>query len=149
MTGTVSASARHDFVGLAPEQVYSAWLDAATLRVWMARHLEESMPSEQVTRIETNPVPGGRFDFADTREGSAVWGYYRVLEKPRRIVFTWFVTPEEDEEDNSLVTIEIAPKGAGCAVTIRHDMGAEWADYVEPTAKAWASMLKAIELALA
>lgn len=149
MTDKVSAIARHDFTSLTPEQVYSAWLDAATLGVWMARHLKESMPGEQVTRIKTDPVPGGRFDFADTREGSDVWGYYRVLERPRRIVFTWFVTPEEEAEDNSLVTIEIAPKDKGCAVTISHEMSAEWADYIEPTAKAWTSMLKAIDLALA
>ena len=149
MTDTVSAVARHEFATLTPKAVYDAWLDAGTMRHWMEHHLRRSHPDERVTRIELNPVVGGRFDLADTREGSEAWGYYRALERPGRIVFTWFVTPEEEAEDNSLVTIEISQAEAGCSASISHEMGVEWADYVEPTAKAWKSMLEAMDAALA
>ncbi len=148
MTENVTAFARHQFAKLSAEQAYDAWVDPATVRLWMEHHLKQSDTAADVTRIEINPSLGGRFLFADTREGSECWGYYRALERPRRIAFTWFVSPEEEAEDNSLVTIDIAPLGKGCAVTIGHEMSAEWADYVDQTAKAWASMLEAIEGAL-
>lgn len=148
MTDTVRAVARHEFTTLTPGQVYDAWLDAGRMRRWMESHLRDRHPDEQVTRVELDPRAGGRFDLADTREGSEAWGYYRALERPGRIVFSWFVTPEEEAEDNSLVTIEIARMGQGCIASISHEMGAEWADYLEPTAKAWKSMLEAIEAAL-
>jgi uncharacterized protein YndB with AHSA1/START domain len=148
MTDTVTAVARHEFATLTPEQIYDAWLDPATVRAWDDRNLKDRDPSSAVTRIETDPRVGGRFLFADIRDGeeTETWGYYRALEWPTRIVFTWFTSPEEEEEDNSTVTLEIAPKeGGGSLATMRHDMSAEWADYIEQTANAWRGMLKSIE----
>lgn len=147
MTDTVVAVARHEFADLAPEQVFDAWIDPAKVRAWGNYNLKERDPSAEVTRIEIDPVVGGRFVFADRREGedSEAWGYYRALERPRRIVFTWFVTPEEEAEDNSTVTLEIVPDGKGSIATMSHEMSAEWAEYIEPTAKAWGGMLRAIE----
>lgn len=145
MANTVVARAEHRFERLGAEAVYEAWVDPDRLRVWMEHHLKAREGAAQVTRIEVDPVVGGRFFFADSREGGEAWGDYRVLEKPRRIVFSWFVTPEEEEEDMSLVTLEIEPQGAGCLAVMSHEMSAEWADYIEPTARAWGSMLKAID----
>lgn len=148
MTDIVTAVARHEFAGLGAEQVYEAWLDAEKIRAWMMHHLKARDANAAITRIEVDPVVGGRFLFADTREGSEAWGYYRALEAPRRIVFTWFVSEEEEAEDNSTVSLELEPDGAGCVAIMRHEMSAEWAEYIEPTARAWKSMLEAIEGAL-
>ncbi|MGH6978452.1 MAG: SRPBCC family protein [Brevundimonas sp.] len=145
MSDTVAATASHDFSSLTADAVYDAWTDQGLFRKWMERHLGERDEDARVTRVEADAVVGGRFDLADTREGSEAWGYYRVLERPERIAFTWFVSPEEEAEDNSLVTISIVPQGKGCAVTVSHRMDAEWADYVERTADAWKSMLEAID----
>ena len=142
---SVVATAEHRFKTLGPETVYDAWTDAAALRKWAEVHLADRMPGERVTKIEVDPKVGGRFVMADTREDSEAWGYYRVLEKPRRIVFTWFVTQEEEADDTSVVTVDIVPQGDGCIVTMSHAMDDEWADYVPQTAKAWASMLEAID----
>ena len=147
MTDTVTAVARHEFASLTPEQVYDAWLDPATMRAWGEHNLKEHAASSEVTTIEIDPRVGGRFLIADIRDGetSETWGYYRALERPSRIVFTWFTSPEEEEEDNSTVTLEIEPKGTGCVATMSHQMSAEWADYIAPTAKAWEGMLRAID----
>ncbi|WMT89645.1 SRPBCC family protein [Pelagibacterium sp. H642] len=147
MTGTVTAVARHTFVTLAPEQVYDSWVDPAKVRAWGDHNLKERDPSSTVTRIEIDPKVGGRFLFADVRDGeeTETWGYYRALERPNRLVFTWFTSPEEEEEDNSTVTLELSAQGAGCLATMSHEMSAEWADYIEPTANAWKGMLRSIE----
>ncbi|WP_332717772.1 SRPBCC family protein [Pelagibacterium mangrovi] len=147
MTDTVTAVARHEFTTLTPEQIYDAWLDPATVRAWGGRNLKGRDPSSAVTRIEIDPRVGGRFLFADIRDGeeTEAWGYYRALERPSRIVFTWFTSPEEEEEDNSTVALELATKGSGCVATMSHAMSAEWADYLDQTANAWRGMLKAIE----
>jgi uncharacterized protein YndB with AHSA1/START domain len=148
VTGRVVAIAQHDFGSLSADEVYQVWTDPALLTRWMAEHLKEQDPAAALARIEVSAAIGGRFFFADTREGSAAWGYYKALERPKHIVFSWFVSPEEEQEDNSDVTIEITPAGAGCAVTITHEMGDEWADYVDRTAAAWRSMLQAIDVTL-
>lgn len=146
--GMVTAEARHVFAALAPEAVYDAWTDVAIARRWMAWHIKQSQPGEAVTKVEIDARVGGRFAFADTRQDSDVWGVYRELDKPRRLAFTWFVTPEEEAEDMSLVTVDIVPEGRGCVAIARHEMSAEWSDYVERTAQAWASMLAAIDTSL-
>jgi uncharacterized protein YndB with AHSA1/START domain len=114
----------------------------------MADHLRQQDEDAAITRIEVDAVVGGRFCFADTREGSEAWGYYEALERPERIVFSWFVSSDEEQEDKSDVAIEITPAGPGCAVTATHTMSDEWADYVDRTAAAWRSMLQSIDATL-
>ncbi|WP_199562547.1 SRPBCC family protein [Pelagibacterium lacus] len=143
----VTAVARHEFATLTPEQVYDAWLDPEAVRIWGDRNLKERDASARVTRIEIDPKVGGRFVFADIRGGeeSEAWGYYRVLDRPRLLVFTWFTSVQEEVEDASTVTLSITPTAGGCVATMSHEMSVEWADYIEPTAKAWSGMLRAIE----
>ncbi|UYO01086.1 MAG: SRPBCC domain-containing protein [Devosia sp.] len=145
---TVTAEARHRFASLTPDQVFAAWTDPALLRQWMVVHLRETEPEAQVTRIQVDAVVGGRYCFADSRDGSEAWGYYKELERPHRIAFSWFVDPAEEQEDNSLVTLRIEPEGAGSIVYASHEMSDEWTDYLEQTGRAWASMLEAIDQAL-
>ena len=90
---------------------------------------------------------GGRFTFSDMREeGEAVhWGTYVEIKRPQRLVFTWFTSPEEEREDNSMVTLTIEPDGEGCVATIVHRMDARWADYLTQTEQGWSGMLDQIE----
>ncbi len=145
---TVTARARHAFPRLSAGQVYAAWTQPELVRQCMSLQLQGKDPAIALRRVEIDPVVGGKFVFSDSREGSEAWGYYRALERPGRIVFSWFVSPEEEEEDNSTVTLEIMPEGAGCVVAASHEMSDEWADYIAQTAEAWRSMLEAIETAL-
>lgn len=150
MSGTVTATARHRFETLDADTVYDAWLDAKTLRRWMAQPMSRKAGKVEITRVDVDARIGGRFHFAEIRDGEVAesWGDYRALERPSRIVFAWFVTPEEEQEDKSEVTIEIVPDGKSCVATVSHEMDTQWAAYVEPTARAWASMLQAIDAML-
>lgn len=129
-----------------PERVFDAWLDPAMVRKWM------SLPSPllgamDVRRIEIDPRVGGRFTFSDMREaGEAVhWGFYREIDRPRRLVFTWFTSQEEEEENSSVVTLTIEPTADGCVATIVHRMDAQWREYVKQTEKGWHSLLAQID----
>lgn len=144
----VTATAEHAFAGLSAEQVYDAWIKPDEVRAWMETQLRVNHPGIAVTRVEIDPAVGGKFLFADSRDGSEAWGYYKTLERPRTIAFSWFVSPEEEAEDNSLVTLEIEARGDGCLVVASHEMDAEWAEYMAQTAAAWKSMLAAIQTTL-
>lgn len=144
----VTARAEHAFENLSAEQVYDAWIRPEQVRDWMETQLRAKHPGIEVTRVEIDPIVGGKFLFADSRDGSEAWGYYKTLERAKTIVFSWFVSPEEEAEDNSVVNLEFEPREEGCLVRASHEMDAEWAEYMPQTAAAWSSMLAAIETTL-
>jgi uncharacterized protein YndB with AHSA1/START domain len=147
MTSTVAAVAQYVFARLTPDQVYSAWIDPILVERWMTRNLASRPGEGRVTKIEIDPVVGGRYRFSGMHDGqrSDSWGYYRAVDPGRRLVFTWFVDEDEEKEDNSTVTLELKAHGRGTQATMSHEMDARWAEYVNQTADAWQSMLKAID----
>jgi uncharacterized protein YndB with AHSA1/START domain len=128
------------------EQLYDAWLDPEKIRIWMSSSLKSFGLSGDLRRIETDPRLGGRFCFSDMRNGfEAVHvGEYLVLDRPRKIVFTWIPGASSDaNEVPSKVTLLIEPVADGCAATILHEMDAKWAEYLSRTEDSWSRMLKA------
>ncbi|HEV7731830.1 MAG TPA: SRPBCC domain-containing protein, partial [Candidatus Binatia bacterium] len=69
-----------------------------------------------------------------------------AIERPHRLVFTWAVAPEDD--DPSRVTVEVAPDGDGCVLTLTHEMPARWADYASRTEAGWTTMLGSLQRTL-
>lgn len=145
MKGMVEAKVTHHFKAPA-ERVFDAWLDPTMVRSWM------SLPSPvlgtmDVRRIEIDARVGGRFTFSDMRKGGEAvhWGFYREIDRPRRLVFSWFTSEEEEEEDSSVVTLTIEPTEEGCVATIVHSMNEQWAEYVKQTEKGWDSLLSQID----
>jgi uncharacterized protein YndB with AHSA1/START domain len=145
MKEMVEAKVTHHFTASA-ERVFDAWLDPSMVRNWM------SLPSPllgamDVRRIEIDARVGGRFTFSDMREdGEAVhWGFYREIDRPRRLVFSWFTSKEEEEENRSVVTLTIEPADHGCVATIVHSMDAKWVSYVKQTENGWHSLLSQID----
>lgn len=143
----ILAKTEYHFIDISPDQVYQAWLDPDIVRRWMVRNLDATSKDSEVSSIEIDPVVGGRYRFSGRQDGqqSDAWGYYRELEPGRRLVFTWFVDEDEEQEDNSTVTLELTPDGAGTHAVMSHEMDSRWAEYAPQTANAWRSMLKAIE----
>lgn len=144
----VSARAEHRFSALTAQAVYDAWLEPERVRIWMQRNIERTGGTARVTDVEIDARVGGWYRFGDVDDDgneNPAWGYYKQLVPGRRLVFTWFVEPDEEAQDNSTVTLALTPEGQGCLAVMTHEMDAQWADYLEPTAKAWISMLKAIE----
>jgi uncharacterized protein YndB with AHSA1/START domain len=142
----IEAKVRHRF-SESPERVFDAWLDVDTVRSWM------SMPFAplggrpvDVRRVEIDPRVGGRFTFSDMREdGEAVhWGTYLEIDRPRKLVFTWFTSEEEEQASNSVVTLTIEPDSDGCVATIVHAMDVKWAAYIEQTEQGWSGLLNNI-----
>jgi uncharacterized protein YndB with AHSA1/START domain len=145
MTKLIEARVTHRFRASA-ERVFDAWLDPEMARGWMSLPFPGLGPMD-VRRVEIDARVGGRFTFSDMRkQGEAVhWGYYREIDRPRKLVFTWFTSPEDEAADNSVVTLTIAPDGEGCIATLVHSMDTKWADYIKLTEKGWGGMLGQID----
>ena len=146
MTKTIEAKVSHRF-SASPERVFDAWLDAHSVREWMALPFSAlGGRSVDVRRVDVDARVGGRFTFSDMREdGEAVhWGTYLEIDRPRRLVFTWFTSTEDEREDNSVVTVTIEPDGEGCVATIVHRMDARWAEHISQAEQGWSGMLSQI-----
>jgi len=145
MRRTGTATVTHRFRA-SPERVFDAWLDPVMVRAWMSL-TNPLLGTPDVRRVEIDARVGGRFTFSDMRdEGEAVhWGEYRVIDRPRTLVFTWWTSPEEEAADLSVVTLTLEPDGSGCVATIVHEMSAEWEAWIPQTCRGWAAMLDQIE----
>jgi uncharacterized protein YndB with AHSA1/START domain len=145
----VEAKTVHEFKATA-ERVFDAWLDPIKVRCWSAQPVP-GMPSFDVRRVEIDARVGGKFTFSHMRdEGEAIhWGYYLEIDRPRKLVFTWFTSEEEEQENNSVVTLTIEPIAGGCRATIVHSMDARWAEWVQQTETGWSFMLRQIAMELA
>ncbi len=145
MTQRIQAQASHWF-DLKPEQVYDAWLNPEKVRIWLSASLKVGGLSGDVWQVQIEPLVGGKFLFSDFRSGKEVqhWGQYLQLKRPHLIAFTWIVDASQ-ESDPSKVTMTFVPDGAGCMVTIVHEMDAAWIEYVPRTEQGWTRMLHAIE----
>jgi len=145
----IEARASHRFE-IPAERVYDDWLDPKKVRAWMALSLQSFGLAGDIRRMEIDPRVGGRFCFSDMRNGSEAvhWGEYLVLDRPRKIVFTWVVGEADPATDStelpSRVSVAIEPDGAGCMATIVHEMDSKWAEFVSKTAQGWTRMLQAI-----
>lgn len=148
MSAYVEAKATHVFQASA-ERVFDAWLDPAKVRAWLGQALS-GLRGFDVRRVEIDARVGGRFTFSDQREdGEAVhWGYYREIARPRKLVFTWFTSEEEEREDSSVVTLTLEPLAQGCRATMVHRMDARWAEWVDRTGNGWNAMLRKIDAEL-
>ncbi|WP_274423754.1 SRPBCC family protein [Chelativorans sp. YIM 93263] len=150
MTGkTITARVTHRFTA-SPERVFDAWLDPEKIRVWMRMALQDFGLPGDIRRVEVDPRVGGGFTFSDMRSGGEAvhWGTYREIDRPRKLVFTWFTSAKDEKENSSVVTLTITPDGEGCHASISHEIDAALADYLEPTKKGWSTMLAQSDLLL-
>ena len=147
MTETAEARVAHKFKA-SPERVFDAWLKPDLVRHWMSAALKGLALSGDVRRVEIEARVGGQFTFSDMREDGemAHWGTYLEIDRPRKLVFTWFTSDEQEQENSSVVTLTIEPDGDGCVATIVHNMDAKYAEYVPQTEKGWGGMLGQIDV---
>lgn len=145
MADLIEARVTHRFRASA-ERVFDAWLDPTLARAWMER-AAPGMPAFDVRRVEIDPRVGGRFTFSDMRaEGEAVhWGYYLEIDRPRKLVFSWFTSEEEEAEGTSVVTLTLRPLDTGCEATIVHRMDARWRDWTSRVEQGWGLMLGMVD----
>ena len=143
---TIEAKTVHEFKASA-ERVFDAWLDPIKVRSWVAQavpgHAPFRYPENRDRRKGRRQVH--LLGHARRWRGGA-WGYYLEIDRPRKLVFSWFTSEEEEQENKSVVTLTIEPIAKGCRATIVHSMDERWAEYLKQTETAWGSMLRKIDM---
>ena len=124
--------------GVSAERVFDAWLDPTSIGRWM---FGPTVRDEQIVRLATEPRVGGRFSFVVRRQQKEVdhVGEYLEIDRPKRLVFTW--ATRDSLPDTSRVVVEIVPAGEGCTLTLTHEMGEAWKEFVDMAAGSWRLML--------
>jgi len=128
-----------------PEKVFDAWLDTGKLSEWM---FGPNVRDEEIVKLESQPYKDGTFSFVVRRDGQLLnhIGTYQEFNRPHRLVFTWGI--ESEPEDESVVTVEIKTTENGCRVTLTHKLPEKWAEYTENTEAEWSFMLDKLQKVL-
>jgi uncharacterized protein YndB with AHSA1/START domain len=138
---TVTVVRRFD---ASPARVFDAWLDPSTLGRWLF-----ASKTGEVVRVEVDPRVGGSFVVIDRRDGEDVahTGAYLEIDRPRRLVFEFWV--EKYAEHPSRVTVDVIPLAAGCELALTHQFSAEMAEFKERTEAGWGMVLDGLAATLA
>lgn len=112
MTATVTVSRR---IAASAERLFDAWLDPASLAVWMRRD------GGDASAVVADPRVGGSFSITmHDRFGSVVHGgSYTVIDRPRLLEFTW--RSHATHQLGSLVRVTFRPDGDVTVVEVRHE----------------------------
>jgi uncharacterized protein YndB with AHSA1/START domain len=139
-TATVRATHRYD---ASPERVFDAWLDPK-----VAGRFLFATPTGTMIKAQIDPCVGGHFTFTDRRPDMGDVehvGTYLEIDRPRRLVFDFAVPAYEPTRTK--ITLEFAPDGDGCVLTLTHEGVFE--EYVKQTEGGWSMILDGLERALA
>jgi uncharacterized protein YndB with AHSA1/START domain len=121
-----------------PERVFDAWLDPS-----IASRFLFATPTGEVIRVKLDPRVGGTFNIVRRDNGDEIEhvGEYLVIDRPRRLVFT-FAVPRFSTQFTQ-VAIDIAPTTGGCTLTLTHTgVLPEWA---ERTQQGWGMILGTLD----
>lgn len=135
---TIAIRVTRDFPQSA-ERVFDAWLDPATVGDWLF-----ATEGGTMQRVEIDARVGGAFTVIERRPAGEAdhFGRYLEIERPSRLVFG-FGTDRNDPE-LTRVTVEVAPQGAGCRLTLSHEIADKWADYADRTRAGWTRILEGL-----
>ncbi len=98
-----------------PEKVFDAWLDPEIVKLWFHGG------NTHVSAAEIDARVGGRIRIVmrdDDRDWEHV-GEYLEIDRPNRLVLTWF-SPSTDNKE-SLVTVLFEAKPGGTRIILTHD----------------------------
>ena len=124
-----------------PERVFDAWTDPKLVARWLF-----TGPTSEKHTAELDVRVGGKWKITDRREGVdyTAEGEYRVVERPRRLVFS-FGMPQFSPEFAG-VTVALAAAGDGCLMTFSKDRMLP--EHMKPTEDGWNEMFGGLELVL-
>ena len=128
-----------------PERVFNAWVRPDALAQWFAPSAEYKAV---ITVLEAHA--GGRYRIEMHHQGGkvhVVWGVYRELSPPTRIVMTWAWEGQE-VFGHTLVTVEMTPRGTGTHLLLLHEQFPNDAARAEHE-KGWTGCLERLAPALA
>jgi uncharacterized protein YndB with AHSA1/START domain len=96
------------------EVLFDAWLNPDSLAVWMRpRGVSHS-------ECKVDPQVGGAFEIVMQHRDGPIRhsGAYQVIDRPKRLVFTW-ISPYTQQKE-SQVTVEFHPENGKTEVVIMH-----------------------------
>lgn len=139
----VTVSVSHSFSASA-ERVFDAWLDPSRLGKWLF-----TTPGGEMVHVAVEPRIGGCFNVTERREGEDVEhiGEFVEIDRPRRLVFLFQVPKFGPTRDR--VEVDIVPAGAGCTVTITHELAPADAEMKDGVIKGWTDILAGLDRATA
>ncbi len=102
-------------IAAAAEELFGAWLDPAALAIWMRPGTIERTTAKVDARV------GGRYEIVMQGETERYphTGVYRVIDRPRQLVFTW--ASRATGHADSLVTVDFLRLGAKTEVVVTHE----------------------------
>jgi uncharacterized protein YndB with AHSA1/START domain len=98
-----------------PEVLFDAWLDPISLATWMR-------PGEiRDTRARVDARVGGKYEVVMRGDSAPIVhaGVYQVIDRPRRLVFTW--SSVHTGPNDTLVTVDFRPVDARTEVIVTHE----------------------------
>jgi uncharacterized protein YndB with AHSA1/START domain len=97
------------------KDLFDAWLDASALAVWMKPGDTTRSDATVDARV------GGTFEIVMHTPRGAIphRGVYEVIDRPRRLVFTWNSPYAGDH--GSRVSVDFHPRGAGTEIVLTHE----------------------------
>ncbi|HVI98813.1 MAG TPA: SRPBCC domain-containing protein [Sphingomonas sp.] len=139
MTDPAVLTVRRAFAA-SPERVFDAWLDPAR-----ARRFLFATPDGDMTAVEIDARVGGEALIVERRPAGEARHRlrYEAIEPPHRLVFLFAADPAAEGEWTR-VTIEITAAGAGCVLTLTHEMDPAWAEYEARTREGWTMILASL-----
>lgn len=103
-----------------PERVFAAFADPELIGRWLT-----PAPEIKLSVLAFDFRQGGDYRFAYHAPGSetmVVWGTFRSIDPPSKIVLSWIIEPPDEHAGlHSEVSVELAPDGDGTALHIRHE----------------------------
>lgn len=119
------------------EQLFDAWLDPEALAEWMRPG------TIQRTEARVDPRVGGEYEIIMHGDSDPIphRGIYRVIDRPRRLVFTWN-SPYAGSND-SLVTVDFRLVGESTEVIVTHERLPEAA--MAGHSKGWTGALERLD----
>lgn len=101
-------------IAASAEDLFDAWLDPEALAIWMRPGGIRKTAAKVDARV------GGRYEIV--MQGDATFphtGEYLVIDRPKRLVFTWISNGTEQHE--SLVTVDFRRAGDDTEVVVTHE----------------------------
>lgn len=126
------------------ERVFDAFLDPERVGDWLFR-----TPDGLIERADCDPRPGGAFAIFERRGHQVAhhWGQFIEIDRPRRVVFDFWV--DEAPTEKTRVTVTFASDGDDAVVVLTHDLAPAWAAYRDRSVHGWTTILDGLARVIA